>query len=209
MSFLQSVEKIATTGGLYLYNRSVGLRVSSGDAVDGLAWLSLVINGSLRLSLCWSCSILLCRLGLHCHRLLSSGVPESGVALLALYLRGRLSWYRRQDCYTGVLGCYSRLHVLLVAASCEVSGGDVMREIRNWSCLRSGGWRVESNVWDILLGRCLFVSEGGLNWRGRQQYLSCVGVGGIHKGLDGISRRICNEPGAGAVRQRGVVCHRL
>lgn len=148
----------------YLYDRSVGLRVGGGDAVDRLAWLALVIDG--RLSLCRGCGILLCRLCLHRHRLLSCRIPESGVALLALYLRGRLGWYG-QDSDTCVLGCYSWLHILLAVASGEVSGGDVLREIRDWSSLGSGGWGAQSHVRDETLGGCLFISEGGLHRRGR------------------------------------------
>lgn len=121
----------------YLYDWSVGLRVGGRDAVDGLARLTLVIDGRLRLSRCWGCGILLRRLCLHCHCLLSSGIPESGVALLALYLRGRLGRYR-EDSYAWVLGCYSWLGILLRVASGEVGGGDVLREIRDWSGLGSG-----------------------------------------------------------------------
>lgn len=121
------------------------MRVGSGDAVDGLAWLALVVDGRLCLSLCRGCSILLWRLRLHGNRLLSGGIPESGVALLALYLRGCLGRYR-QDSYACVLGCYSWLHILLTVASGEVGGGDVMREIRHWSGLGSGRWRGQSHV---------------------------------------------------------------
>lgn len=123
----------------YLYNWSAGLRVGSGDTVDGLAWLTLVIDSRLCLGLCWGCGILLCRLCLHSHCLLSVGVPEGGVALLALYLRGCLGWYR-EDSYTCVLGCYSWLGILLGVGSGEVGGGDVLGEIRDWSGLGSGRW---------------------------------------------------------------------
>lgn len=192
----------------YLYDGSVGLRVGGGDAVDGLAWLALVIDGRLCLRRCWGCSILLCWLGLHSYCLLSSGVPESGVTLLALYLRGRLGRYR-EDSYPCVLGCYSWLGVLLGVASGEVGGGDVLRDTRDWSGLGSGGWRGQSEFGDMTLGRSLFIVQGGLNRRGRQQYFACIGVAGIHKGLDGITRRVGDEARAGGIGQRRVVSHSL
>lgn len=129
----------------YLYNRSVSLRVGGGDTIDSLARLALVIDRCLCLGLCWSSGVLLRRLGLHGHCLLCGGVPESGVALLALHLRGRLGWHR-EDSYTRVLSCYSWLGVLLRVCRGEVGGGDVLREIRDCSGLRSGGWRGKPHV---------------------------------------------------------------
>lgn len=140
---LEDIKSKATAS--YLYNWSVGLRVGGGDAVDGLAWLALVIDSRLCLRRCWGWGILLCRLRLYSHCLLSSWIPESCVALLTLYLRGRLGWHR-EDSHACVLGGYSWLRILLRVAGGEVGGGDVLREIRDWSGLRSGGWRGQSHV---------------------------------------------------------------
>lgn len=113
----------------HLNDWSVGLGVSSGDTVDGLARLTLVINSCLCLGLCWGCGILLSWLRLHSHSLLSVGVPESGVALLALYLGGSLCG-DREDSYTPVLGCYicRRILLLLRGPSCDAGGCDVVRQ---------------------------------------------------------------------------------
>lgn len=127
----------------HLYDWSVGLGVGSRDAVDCLARLALVIDSCGSLTLSRGCGILLSRLCLHSHCLLSGGVPESGVALLALYLRGRLGWYR-QDSYACILGCYSWLGILLRVARGKVCGSDVLREIGDWSGLGSGRWRGQS-----------------------------------------------------------------
>ncbi len=89
-----------------LYDRSVGLWVACRNAIDGLAGLALVVDGSLRL----------CRggvlLGLHRDRLLGVGVPERGVTLLTLDLWAGCLRRLRQDAQIRVLCWHSRLDKL-------------------------------------------------------------------------------------------------
>lgn len=115
---------------MYLYNRIVALWVGCGDAIDGLAGLALVIDGRLCLSLCWSCGILLRWLSLYSDCLLCGGIPQSGIALLALHLRGHLG-RDREDWYSRILDCYSWLDILLGVILGQASCADVLSDTRD------------------------------------------------------------------------------
>lgn len=67
----------------YLQHRCVSLWIGSGDTVDGLTGLTLVVDGCLGGRWCWDNLVLWCYLGLYCHSLLGGRVPQCGVTPLA------------------------------------------------------------------------------------------------------------------------------
>lgn len=83
-------------------------------------------------------------------------------------------------------------------------------EVGDWRGLGGRGGRGHAQLGDQSLGRGLLQDQSGwdqgLHGRGRQQHLACVGVDGVHVGLEGVAGGVVDEASwAGIVGQGCIV----